>query len=236
MTVPALVDSLIDKQDNSEIIRDQIAAILLYNSQEQEIFAAAAAQDPNLYKLQVFTEASDPYEKWLNIGDDNDFSFSDIDSSPIVNVWYQSGSFDMSASNTVDRQKCTGSFNVDVYGLGVSEADSGAGHISSDKAAALEAQRAMRLVRNILLASVNTYLLLRKTVWRRWPNSIEFFQPQLDQVSVQNIVAGRLSLGVEFNEFAPEITPVPLEEVGLVVKRAEDGSIYFEADYEDLQN
>ncbi len=238
--VTKFVDSLIDKQDNSEIIRDQIAAIILLNSQNQQTLATNENKNPDDWKLQVFTEASDPYHKWLNIGDNNssnsDFDFSSLDQSPIVNVWYQSGGFVESASDTVERQMCEGTFYIDVYGLGFSQSDGNGGQIPSDKAAALEAQRAMRLVRNILMAGVNTYLLLRKTVWKRFPRSIEFFQPQLEQTDVQQIVAGRLSLGVEFNEFAPQITPVDLEEVGIVVKRAEDGSIYFEAEYTGLNN
>lgn len=234
MTVK-LIDSLIDKQDNSEIIRDQIAAILLANSLEQQLLAPGAGKDPEDFKLQIYTEASRPFEKWLNIGDGNDLDFSTLDKSPIVNVWFESESFDKSSSNVVDRQTSNGSFNIDVYGLGFSQSDGDAGHIPGDKAAALEAQRAMRLVRNILMAAVNTYLQLRRTdggtVTERWTNSIEFFQPQLNEVVVQNVIAGRLSLGVRFDELAPEITPVDLDIIGLTLCRADDGRVYFDVEY-----
>jgi len=236
MSALKTIDSLIDKQDNSEVIRDQIAAILLCDVAEQMNLAGLAGKDPEKWNLQIYTEATDPYEKWLNIGEDENFDFSSLDKSPIVNVWFQSEDFEMAASNVVENQKANGTFNIDVYALGINESDGGTGQISGDKAAALEAQRAMRLVRNILMGGVNTYLQLRKTVWRRWTRNIEFFQPQLGQTNVQQVVAGRLSLGVEYSEFAPQITPVNLEEVGIKVRRAEDGEVVLEADYVDLQS
>ncbi len=231
MTDPRTIDSLIDKFDNFEIIRDQIAAILAVETANQQQLATDADKDPALWKLDVKLEASDPLEKWLNIGGDNDYS--SVDKSPIVNVWYQSTDFQQSASNTVDRQKGNGVFNVDVYGLAVSTATED-GHDPSDKAAALEVQRATRLVRNILMAGVNTYLQLRGTVWRRWIQNIETFQPQIGSQNAQQIIGARITFGVEFSEFAPQITPVKLDEVGIKIKRALDGSVILEADYTGL--
>lgn len=217
-----MIQSLIDKQDTSEQIRDQIAAILAAEVVNQMTLATTAGKDPQDWKLRIFTERSNPWEQFLN---------GQADESPLVNVWYDSSFFDESKSNTVSEQMSETVYNIDIYGYGVS-GDDGAGHKAGDKEAALECQRAIRLVRNIIMASENTYLQARGLVWQRWPQSINSFQPQQGENSVEKIVAARFALRVRFTEFAPQYEGQPLELLTTTVKRAEDGSIYFTADYD----
>lgn len=215
---------LIDKQDNFELVRDQIAGILTLEIAAQMALATAAAKNADDWKLRIYTERYNPWEQFLN---------DDTDKSPIVNVWYDNSTFDESGSNIVERQKTVGIFNIDCYGYGVSS-DSGAGHKPGDREAAFEVQKALRLVRNILMAAENTYLQMRGLVWQRWPQSINIYQPQQNDRPVQNIVAGRVAFRVLFNEFSPQVVGDVLEYLAVDVKRAEDGSIYFEADYDYL--
>jgi hypothetical protein len=221
------IDTLIDKEDNFEIIRDEIAAILVTESAAQQALAVIAAKDPDLWKLRVFTERSNPIEEWRDVVPGT------TDESPIINVWYDNGSFPMNKGNVVERQVHEGVFNIDCYGLGLSAPDGG-GHKLGDKEAALEAQRAVRLVRNILMAAIYTYLGQPKQgrfVWRRWPQNITVFQPQIDGRPVQHVVGARVALRVDFNEFSPQVTPETLELVSVDVKRTEDGEIVLNADY-----
>lgn len=216
------IQELIDKTDNFETIRDQIASILAIETASQQSLATAAGEDPDLWKLLVYTERSNPWERYLN---------SD-DQTPIVNVWFDSATCDASASNVVERQKLDGRFHIDVYGRGVSRAD-GAGHVAGDKEAATEAHRAIRLVRNILMSAYYTYLNLRGVVWRRWVDSITIFQPQEVERSAQQIVAGRITLAVEFNEFSPQYVAETLELLSVQCTWADDGSVvYCEAEYD----
>lgn len=217
MTLP-----LIDKQDTFEIVRDQIAAILALETANQQTLASAAAKDPELWKFRVFTERSNP---WSQLTEPS------TDKSPIVNVWYDTSTFDESASNRVERQKAVATFNVDCYAQAVSADDGGSGHIAGDQQAALDAQRVVRLVRNILMAGENTYLQMQGTVWGRWPESIKLFQPQLDNRSVENVVGARVSLRVTFNEFSPQVEGETLELISACVKRVEDGEIVIDAEY-----
>ena len=60
-----MISELIDKQDNFEIVRDQIAAILVNEVASQMALATAEAKDPEDWNLQIFTERSNPWEKWL---------------------------------------------------------------------------------------------------------------------------------------------------------------------------
>lgn len=218
-----MIDSLIDKQDNFEIVRDQIAAILVLEVASQMALATAAAKDPEDWKLRIFSERSNPWEQWLN---------DQTDTSPIVNVWVDNSNFDPKSSNVMERQKSETVYNIDCYGYGQSSDDPTGGHIPGDQDAAFEVHRALRLVRNILMAAEYTYLGLRKLVWTRMVQSVTIFQPQLDGLSVQNISGARLAFRVAFNEFAPQVTPVTLELLSVDVKRTEDGEIILEADYD----
>lgn len=218
-----MIAELIDKQDNFEIIRDKIAAILATEVANQMQLATDAGKDPNDWKLRIFSERSNPWENFLN---------DQTERSPIVNVWYDNSNFDPSASNIVERQKTEGVFNVDCYGYGISSDELAGGHNPGDKEAAFQVHKALRLVRNILMAAKYTYLDLRGTVWGRWPQSITVFQPQLDAQQIQKIVGARLALRVVFNELSPQVVAETLELVSVDVKRAEDGEVVVEADYD----
>lgn len=215
------IETLIDKFDNSEIIRDQIAAILVTEVAAQKALASAAGKDPALWDLRVYTERSNPWERFLN---------DPTATTPVVNVWFDNSGFDQAGSTVVERQKTTATYNIDCYGFGVSKSAPG-GHAPGDREAAFEAQRALRLVRNILMAAQYTYLGLRGVVWQRWPQAITSFQPQIDAQQVQQVVAGRLAFRVTFNELSPQVVPQILELVSVDVIRAEDGEIVLEADY-----
>lgn len=219
------IDTLIDKQDNFEIIRDQIAAILAMELANQQNLAGDAGKPREDWKLRVFTERSNPWEQWLN-------RTSETDLTPLVNVWYDNGNFPEARGNVVERQAHEAIYNIDCYAIGISADDPGGGHTPGDKEAAFEVQRALRLVRNILMAAVNTYLQMRGTVWQRWIQSMTIFPPELENVAMQQVMGSRIALRVTFNEFAPQVTPEELELISVDVKRTEDGEIVLEADYD----
>lgn len=217
------IETLIDKQDNFEVVRDQIAGILKTETISQQVLATAAAKDPDDWKLRIFLERSNPWEQLLN---------NDTDRSPIINIWYDNSSFDQSGSNISERQKTEGIFNIDCYGYGKSSDEIAGGHKPGDREAALEVQRALRLVRNILMAAEYTYLGLRGLVWQRWPRSVTVFQPEIQGRTVQQIVGARLAFRVVFNEFSPQVIAETLELMSINIERTEDGEILVEADYE----
>lgn len=219
-----MIAELIDKQDNVEIIRDQIAALLKIESANQVQLATDAAKpDPSLWALRVYQERANPWE---------DFPRRDVDETPIVNVWWDSSSFDPSSSDPVNRQKSDAVINLDCYGYGQSADDPAGGHTPGDLAASEACQRAVRLVRNILRAGgENTYLGLRGLVWGHWFDSITIMRPQQDDPAANRLVAARMALRVSFNEFSPQVAGETLELLTVQVDRAEDGEIIFNADY-----
>lgn len=217
---------LIDKQDTFEIVRDEIVAILVTEIASQQALAITAGKpNPEEWKLRIFKERANPWEQFLNA--------PVADTSPLVNVWYDNSNFVEAKSNIIERQNAVATYNIDCYGYGVSKTDGGSGHIPGDRDAALAAQRALRLVRNILMAAEYTYLgTLRGIVWQRWVQAVTVFQPQQEAQNVQNIVGARIAFRVSFNEFSPQVVPEVLELLAATVKRAEDDEIVIEADYD----
>lgn len=218
------IATLIDKQDTVEIIRDQIAALLALETAAQVALATTAGKpDPTLWHFRVFQERANPWEV---------FPSNTSDTSPVVNVWFDTANFEMAASNIVERQKSVATINIDCYGYGKSADDGGPGFKSGDALAAAAVQRVVRLVRNILMAAEYTYLGLRGAVWRRWVQSIAMMQPQQDNTQVEHIFAARISFAVEFSEFSPQVQPVTLDLLTVDVRRTEDSQIVIEADYD----
>ena len=217
------ITTLISTPDTVELVRDQIGAILLSESEAQMALARAVDLDPDLWRLRVFLERSLPFEQFWDAPDKVELEGTQ---APIVNVWFDSDTFDLSRSNIVERQGTTAKFNIDCYGYGKDEAAQ-SGHVPGDLTAAFEAQRCMRLVRNILMAAHYTWLGMRGTVWRRWISGRTMFKPQADeQRHAQHVIGARLVLEVQFSEFSPQVESVPLEMLSIAVKRTEAGELY----------
>jgi len=218
-----MIDKLIDKRDTFEIVRDKIAKILANEIANQKALAITDGKDQTKWDLSVYVERSNPFEKWLN---------QSADKTPIVNVWFENYNLDSNASNTVEYQTINGTFNIDIYGFAVSSNNIAGGHFAGDEESAKEAQRAYRLIRNILMSSFYTYLDLRPLVSQRWIQSVTAFQPEQQGNQIEQVQAMRMSLSVKFLEFSPQYEGQELEYISNDIKRNEDGMIIAEADYQ----
>ena len=218
----ALLKTLIDKTDNFEIIRDRIAVLIAEETANQVRLAKNAGMDYRLWELKVFSERSNPWDVFLK--------GANPDTTPVCNVWFNNSNFDQAGSNVVEQQKTEGVFNIDVYGCEVTKAKLG-GQVPGDEAASKEAHRAIKLVRNILMSSQNTYLQLRGMVWRRFPDAVTIFQPEI-KAEAKQVVGARLSLRVTFSEYSPQYSGDNIELISVVVNRAEDGSVVAEKDFD----
>jgi hypothetical protein len=214
--VPALINELLSAADAQQIVRDKIGSILALEFARQGELGLAAASVP-----RVFLERSNPWGMLIETPESL---------RPIVNVWFDTETFDGNASNTVERQKADATFNIDVYATAES-AEAGAGHVPGDTAAALACQDTLRLVRQILMSAYYTYLGLQGVVWRRWPQSLGMFQPPIDARVKTHVCAGRLALVVGFNEVSPQVASELLESVNVEVLRRESGELYLRAHY-----
>jgi hypothetical protein len=217
-----MITTLIDKLDGFEIVRDQILTILVSEIASQQALAVTAGKDPDLWKIRVFSERSNPWEIWLN---------DQSDLSPICNVWVDNMVFPEGSGNVVERQKNECIYNLDCYGCDVSADDGGTGHTAGDRGAAYTAHRAIRLIRNILMSAEYRQLgLPPRTVWKRWINSITPFQPEFNNRTVQQVVGARIAFRVEFNELSPQHVAETLEYISTIIRRQEDGEILTQVD------
>lgn len=217
------LQTLLERPDNREIIRDQIAAILKVELDGQRQRAEGQGLDSEPYLVRVFTERSEPWA-----------AFSAERKQPIICVWADNSTFDKGTSNVVSRQRCTGTFHVDCYGFGVSE-DSELGHIPADLMAVRESERTLRWARQILMSGFYTYLGFpqerylpqgsEQVVHGRWLSTITSFQPEMEARPVERVIANRLDLEVTFNEFATEYQGQPLEILALTMEKSPEGEL-----------
>lgn len=218
-----MIPDLIDKQDTSEIVRDQIGAILASEVESQKALAEAAGKDPAQWTFRTFIERSNPWADFLD---------AEESQPPIINVTLESANYDLGTSTIVGRYTGTsGVYQIDCYGHGMSSDNLDDSHTVGDEMGALEAQRAARFVRNVFSSANYTYLGMRKTVHRRWIESMTVLAPSLEGREIQQVVAARLTLRVEFNEFAPQHVGETLELISATIKRKRTGEVYFVGDY-----
>lgn len=221
---------LIDKKDNWELIRDEIAAILAAETVNQQALAVAAGKDPRLWEFQVYLERSRPWE----ILDENDETLV-----PIVNVWFDSLNFNSASSTIASPQTADPSiFNIDVIAGAVNEKLAGTGQKSADKTATLDCQRIVRLVRNILFSippdstqpGQNYYFLNQPgVVGGRKIQAIRSFQADNDKQAIA-VAAARVVLAVKHIETSLEGPYKDFELLQTQTVFNEDGSVNYTFD------
>lgn len=193
--------TLQSEPDNIEVIREQIAALLVLDL-ENQYRLAKEAEDPNKkdYDVSVFVEKDNPIQ----------FVEKAENPFPLVNVSLESTE-QAGSTATVNRQSMTATFYVDVYATG--NADS-----LEDKGmkASMKAWKTARLVRRILRAETNTYLRLRGIVGGV---SLSFQSGEpADAQSAIRVKMVRVTAKVDYTENV-EITSGPgIEVISMTVK------------------
>lgn len=201
------VDALVSAPDNIEIIRDQIAALLAVDFDNQHRLAEEA-EDPNAadYKIGVFVENDDP----IQYVDDET---PEANPFPCVNVSIDSTGQEKGTAS-VGKQAMSAQFYVDVYASGNASADGDFG-----TKAALKAWKTARLVRHVLRAEANTYLRLRGIVGKV---SFRFQAGEPNAVkSAIRVKMVRITLGVDYVEDVPVADGTRIE---IISAKIADGS------------
>lgn len=220
----AFITELIDKQDTNEIVRDQIAAILALEVANQRTLAIASTKNPSDYSFDVYIERIRPFETLTSV----DGTESGEIANGLVNVSFDNDLFDNKGSDTVGNQKARGTFYLDCYGhKNRTDATSG------DELTSKEADRIARLVRNIIMSGVYTYLGLRGNVFSRYIVRREKFIPSdREGRFFENVVATRLTLEVTYKEYSPQAQGVDFELLIWDCEIGEDGSVTFDAQFD----
>lgn len=204
----AQITERLNEPDNIEIIRDQIAAIIKLEMDNQYDLAVAD-DDPVMddYHCEVLIQNDEP----LSAGGDRDLF-------PCVNVVYDKSDADNAGSASVNKSKQTAVFFIDCYQSGNSSG------IFAGRNAALKAMKLARCVRKILDSDAYTYLKLRGIV-----GGVQIVKQDVGSVgmteSAGKVVLDRLTVNVSYDCDAPvqngemmEIMPVVIsDENGQVV-------------------
>ena len=200
--MPAKIQTLIEKLDSYEVVRDKIYTILVEEIASQQVLALAALptpKDPANWALRVFRERSNPIDDWIH-------KKEPINKTPICNIWFNETNYPEGAGNAALEQQGDGSYMIDVYAYAEATATA-EGHDPGDRTAALLAQNRAKLVRNILMNPVYSHLGLEGLVRRRWPTSIRSLQVGEDNQAVENVHAMTFALNVTAQEFTDENLP-----------------------------
>lgn len=194
-----------------EVVRDRIAEILITELANQEALAIADAADPTPYQIAVTTEKTDPWS---------------VKQFPLINIWYDTGNIDTSASSPANQQQGDHFYNLDCYVEKPSE-DDGVEVKSGDVESAKEVQRVAGLAWQILMADLNAKLQFparindkpAAIVGYRIFEQLSTFQPSFGDTVVENVQALRLRLKVRHVEIPPVTVGVDLESALFTIKQ-----------------
>jgi len=224
---------LIDKKDNFELIRDEITAILAYETANQQQKATDAGKDAQLWAFEVYQERSAPWSLFSE-------QETEIRNS-VVNVSFAEAIMEKSAADKSFSQQLTATFLIDIFSAARTQISNDSQNIA-DRQATLTCQRIVRLVRNILygvpadtsqLGQDYTYLNLRGVVGNRRITKIEQLESAYKQQNLQ-IAAARIFFDVFYQETTEENADTELELLQLVTKiNDETAEVIYEF---DLQN
>lgn len=194
MSEPAIpkITELIETPDTLEIVRDQIAAILSLELQNQY----ALAQEHGIprtqdYNIKIFVENTRPYD---GAGEDK---------INLINILVPKVTVP-AINPRIGNQKEKAIFFIDCAADG-----NNTGNFRDDKSAAFRAWKIMRLVRRILMSEQYTYLGLRGTVTSRAFMQMESGSPNIQAALALTVI--RATLEVEFVEGYIENPSVPFE-------------------------
>lgn len=224
--IEAKIAALIEAPSGLELVRDQIAAILLAETVGQIDQAKSKGLHPREWELEVFVERSNPWEKYQ----DDEGRFSE-NARPLVNIWVDSA-VSSESNSTFGQQKWTVTYHLDVFGFGVTREVANGGHISGDRDAAFEAHRVVRNVRSIVSAGPWRLLGLSGIVTKSRFTELQFFQPKAGEHVLQHVSAARAKLEVDLIEPNPMSALEIFEGLNLTIRReTTSGQVLLRANY-----
>ena len=195
------INTLLNKQDNSEKIRDQIAALLTLELKNQFTLASnQKIEDHKDFNINVYIENSRPWQ--LVRENKNPF--------PLINVCLNKIEEETTPGNDA-KKKYTGQFYVDCWGCGNVNNET-ENFTNDDYLATIRAWKTARIARNVLMSGFYTYLGIRQLVRKRRIASITTIIPNLTE-SALAVVACRIILEVDFYEESPQADATELDGI-----------------------
>jgi hypothetical protein len=192
------INKLINMPDMVEIVRDQVAAILSLEIQNQYMMAQSVdIKNIKDFDINIYVENGRPYEA---SGDNIPTRFINI-LLPKVTL--------LSGNGRMGNQKEQATIWIDCAACG-----NDSGSFRDEKSATFRAWRIARVARRILMSDAYTYLDLRGTVGSRTVISMEAGAPEKterEKDAALAFVVVRITLEVQFMECFIAHDGIPLE-------------------------
>ena len=204
------INELLTEQDNSEKIRDRIAAILkLELTKQKQLADELKIADKKDFNINVYLENSRPWELTGDNEENNPF--------PLVNVCLQEINKDERSGSDQNNVKYTGIYYIDCYGCGNKQPEGAEEYIPDDSLSAKRAWKTARVTRNILMSGFYTHLGLQGLVRKRSISKITTIIPNSPEGAL-SVTACRIIFDVDFSEKSIEASGVTFEGIDFVSK------------------
>ena len=151
----------------------------------------------------------------------------------VVNVVYNSGSFDQGKGSQTD-QMHDAAYAIDCY-ASKNAIEEESVIIPGDQRAADALHFLITKVYYTVMSEINRDIgLPAGKIVTPWVTRIEKFVPTESNVPIEGIIAARLTLSMEFKEEPPVATGVPLEVTGIITDTTNDGLVEQDIDQTDV--
>ena len=212
-----MINVLIDKKDNFELIKYKIASIIKSELENQKKLAREISEDKaKNYDIKVFIDKVNPLSIYSESQTQNEKG-----QLPIVNITFDGDDLTLHGSSNIGQQKVRGTYYIDCYAFKNKKAGK-----EGDEEVSREADRIGTIIRNILMFDNYIVLDMRGIVVRRYVTKREKMINQ--NSSAENVSAMRLIFEVEYFEESVRNQTYTLEEIFGQCILAQTSEILFE--------
>lgn len=212
-----MINVLIDKKDNFELIKYKIASIIKSELENQKKLAREISEDKaKNYDIKVFIDKVNPLSIYSESQTQNEKG-----QLPIVNITFDGDDLTLEGSSNIGQQKVRGTYYIDCYAFKNKKAGK-----EGDEEVSREADRIGTIIRNILMFDNYIVLDMQGIVVRRYVTKREKMINQ--NSSAENVSAMRLIFEVEYFEESVRNQTYTLEEIFGQCILAQTSEILFE--------
>ena len=212
-----MINVLIDKKDNFELIKYKIASILKSELENQKNLAKAISEDKAKdYDMKIFIDKVNPLSIYSEAQTQNEKG-----QLPIVNITFDGDDLTLEGSSNIGQQKVRGTYYIDCYAFKNKKTGE-----EADEEVSREADRIGTIIRNILMFDGYITLDMQRVVVRRYVTKREKMINQ--NSSAENVSAMRLIFEVEYLEESVKNQTYTLEEIFGQCILAQTSEVLFE--------
>lgn len=212
-----MINVLIDKKDNFELIKYKIASIIKSELENQKKLAREISEDKaKNYDIKVFIDKVNPLSIYSESQTQNEKG-----QLPIVNITFDGDDLTLDGSSNIGQQKVRGTYYIDCYAFKNKKVGK-----EGDEEVSREADRIGTIIRNILMFDNYIVLDMQGIVVRRYVTKREKMINQ--NSSAENVSAMRLIFEVEYFEESVRNQTYTLEEIFGQCILAQTSEILFE--------